>query len=203
MDQLTDGERLILMNQYTILEILTRAFPEIARRGNTIYHDAETYRWYQEIMLHGYHTLVPEAARHLQQNDLSQEDEKEILAVLDMYLDLQTSLDQLDDKGDLNEESVAFEGWDGHRSELGFAEAFCYREASDHVSAEERTPARYPMIKPSPAFDSHFPTMEMYRRMLAAFEPIKRDRLNTGEFQPMTVGEIKTVLGARTPPDHA
>ena len=200
---MNDTERLILMNQYAILEFLSRAHPETAQRGHAIYHDPDTYAWYQSVLAHGYETLLSEITQHVYPVDLTQQDQKDVLDTLDMYRHLQNSFEALKDKGELTSKDVDFLGWDGHRSELSFARVFCFREGADSSpDIVDRKPDRYDMIRPSPAYDSHFNTMGVYQRMLAIYRPIFRKMVDSGGFRPLTYDEINSVLDAKTHPDH-
>ena len=195
---MTDTERLIIRNQFAILEFLTRAHPSVAQVGNHIFHDADAYRWYQRVLEGGYQLLLSEVTQHVQEVTLTADEQVEILDVLDMYRDLQHGFDSLKDRGDLQDSEVDFPGFDGNspKGELSFAKTFCYR-GEEGVWGPNTKPDRYSMIRPTPAHNSHWPTMGMYRRMLAVYRPIKERRLRKG-FHPMELTEIQAVLQAGT-----
>jgi uncharacterized protein YfbU (UPF0304 family) len=199
--ELSKTERLILKNQFAVLEFLTRAFPDLATRGNTTYHDPKTYAWYQTVLSGGEQTLVSNLFDEIQEVELSVEDQGRVLAVLDMYRHLQWSFDKLEDNAGLTEEDILFGGWDGHRRFLGFAERFCYRYTEETAPGEMAKPDRYDMIRPSPAFDSHAPMEEGYMRMLKAYKPIRQACSDAG-WRAMNADEIKAVIAAFVQPDN-
>jgi uncharacterized protein YfbU (UPF0304 family) len=201
--KLTTTERLILINQFSTLEFLARAFPDVAKRSNTTYHDAGTYAWYQEILEHGHDLLYSEFFGRVYDQTLTEDEQRAILDILDMYNDLQFSFDQLEDKRDLTEESVKFKGWDSNslKGELSFAESFCFRDGKESAPTSERTPTRFAHVWPSPARESNFNLVDGYYRMLAVYRPIKEARLREIEFAPMTHEQITMVLNALPHPD--
>lgn len=192
--KLSDAQRLILKNQYAILEFLTRVHPDSARVGNTIYHDAETYQWYQEVLSHGYDVLLSEVFSGIYSIDLSADEQREILDILDMWSDLQWSYDELADKDGLSEEDVSFRGWDGNsaKGELSFARLFCFRHG-DGLGELDPTPSRFAQVKPSPAFNGHHDSMDAYVRMLAIYRPLKQKLVRTS-WRPFTSAELRAVL---------
>jgi hypothetical protein len=189
--KLTKAERFIISNQFAILEFLSRAIPDIATRDHCIHHDPNYYSWAQNVIQAGDSVLVDQIGGPFREEELSREAQEEILSTLDMYRHIQWSYDSLEDKQGLSEKDVAFPGWDGHRNELGFARRFCYR--NEEGQGYDGKPDRYDMIKPSPAFDSHWPTIYRYRAMFQAYEPIRKAALGVG-WRPMTADELKTVL---------
>jgi uncharacterized protein YfbU (UPF0304 family) len=199
--EVSDTERLILKNQYAILEFLSRAFPDLATRGNTTFHDPRTYAWYQTVLSGGEQLLVRQLFDEIQTVELSLREQEQVLAILDMYRHLQHSFDRLEDKAGLTEDDVRFDGWDGHRRFLGFAQRFCFRHEEETASGEIAKPDRYDMIRPSPAFDSHSPLEEGYMRMLEVYQPIRKACINVA-WRPMTAEEIEAVLAGRVHPDN-
>lgn len=200
--KLTPTERLILKNQYAILEFLCKAFPKFTAEGNVIYHEASTYHRYQEILSHGYEMLISEMTEGIYDIDLSYEEQREILDILDMYNDLQWSFDELKDKGDLTESDVHFPGWDGNspKGELSFAKLFCYRGEDSWADPKKVKPDRFERVRPSPAYNGHGPWLDGYRRMLRVFLPFKQ-RLVHGQWRSFTVDEIHEILDAFAHPD--
>lgn len=200
--KLTPTERLILMNQYAILEFLCKAFPSHTREGNVVYHEAATYRRFQEILAHGYELLVSEITECIYDLNLSSEEQREILDILDMYNDLQWSFDELKDKGDLTESDVIFPGWDGNspKGELSFARLFCYRGELSWEDDEKVRPDRFERVLPSPAYNGHGPWLDGYRRMLSVFLPLKNRIVHEG-WRPFTAEEMREVLDAFAHPD--
>jgi uncharacterized protein YfbU (UPF0304 family) len=185
---LSKTERLILLNQYSILEQLARAFPD----QNP--DKAVEYARNQEVLRGGEDILIQDLFEPIADVLLTAGEQTEILDILDMFRHLQNSYDDAQDKEGLDEESIAFDGWEAASAtgELGFATRYCYRTPA----AEPRVPDRYAMIRPSPAFDGNRPVMARYRRMLAAYEPTYIRILNEG-WRFMTIDEIKNILDAR------
>ena len=164
---LSRSERLILMNQYEILELISQLQPNFTRNGKKLYLEPSTYRRYQQVIESGYELLIDELWGDICQPRLSRDAQGEVLDILDMYNDLQWSLEQLDDKEGLSEEDVKFPGWDGNstQGELYFAMLYCFRSGEDFPDPLTTTPDRYENVKPSPAYNGHGPWLEGYKRM--------------------------------------
>ncbi len=201
---LTKTERLILRNQYAILEFLSRAYPEFAQVGNVIYHDPDTYHRFQNILEQGYSILMRDITEGIWDIDLSFEEQKEILNILDMYNDLQWSYDELEEaeREGLTEDDVKFWGWDGNspKGELSFARLFCYRGADEYVDVMKVRPDRFERVKPSPAYNGHGEWLNNYKRMLQVFLPFKQ-KLVRANWRSFTATEIRTILDEFPDPD--
>ena len=200
--RLTDAERLVLINQYAILELLSRALPEDARRGGGVDHDPGAYAWRREALASGYDVLVDEAMDGVREPSLSRREQLDVLEILDMWSDLQRGFRSLEDRRGLTFEDVAFPGWDenGAKGELEFASLFCYREGYASDGPPSETPSRFVNVEPSPALGCGAPTTEGYYRMLEVYRPL-RERLAGSMGRPFTHEEIRSVLAARKPPD--
>jgi uncharacterized protein YfbU (UPF0304 family) len=204
-NELSKVDRLILKNQFAILEFLTRAFPDVAQRGRVVYHGANTYAWYQRILESGSPTLTKDVLDRVYDVGMTAREEQEVLDILEMWGDLQRSYDALEDKEGISEDQVAFPGFDGNSSkgELFFARLFCFRGEDDEdlKPLHEQRPDRFDYVRPSPTVNSHFPMLDVYRRMMVVYEPMKQERLKA-TFPPMTANQIKAILAARTHPDY-
>lgn len=201
---MTDVERLILMNQYAILEFLSLAHPEVAKREKFTYHEPKTYAWYQTVLQRGDSILVDELLEQVYPPRLNRDEQIEVLDILNMYRHLQESLADLDETDGLDESHVAFPGWDGNseKGEMFFARAYCYRSEGRRTFDRDVEPDNFAMVKPNPAHNGHFPfAIEMYRRMLEVYAPLRKQVIDSG-FRPLTAAEIKAVLAARVHPDN-
>jgi uncharacterized protein YfbU (UPF0304 family) len=195
-------ERLILANQYAILEFLTRAFPDLAARDNVIYHDADSYVWMQNVIADGYDVLMSDIFQPIQDISLTYQEQRDILDILDMYSDLQWSYDELKDKKDIEERDVKFPGWDGNspKGELSFARLFCFRGETDWSDKAKRKPDRFDSVRPSPAYNGHGDWMDNYYRMLQVYRPLK-ERLLHDTWRPFNYDEIRSIIDEFPHPD--
>jgi uncharacterized protein len=168
--ELTIKDRLIIANQLRILEALyPKEAADIAR------HRTAIERGYQ---LH-YDWLVNSFEK-----ELSEEQCREILEILDMYRALKFSYKELKDKRDINEEDLRFPGFDGNNepAELGYVNYFV-------IDLERFNELRD--TRALPVFNSHMPMLERYRRMLAIW---KQDPM-PGRFK-LSRDRILAILGA-------
>lgn len=148
---LTRIERLLLFNQYRILEVLV---PDLT----------DTYRMYQEILENGFEFEYDEILNNIYKETLSEESSKEIINVLVMYQALRRS--------GLPEEETTFEGYDGN-NETDFMSYvdFLYLDQGkfrDVIPGRDR-------------INSHSPMKAVYRRMLAKWREFGEDRVLTKE----------------------
>ena len=192
----TKIERLILYNQFAILEFLCKANPDHGVRDRTTYHDADNYRRMQDVVAHGYDITMNDMFDSIYDSRLTYQDQKDILDILDMWNDLQWSFSELKEFGDLTEDDLKFPGWDGNslKSEISFARNFCYR------AEDEEKASRFSRIKPGPAVNGHFPVEDGYKRMLGVFRPLRQELLHAG-WRPLTIEEMNVVLNAFAHPD--
>ncbi len=160
---LTRIERQLLVNQYQILQ-------GIHEKDN---HLVKYYKHLEEIFGRGYEYLYREAFEDLW-TPLPIEISKEVLSILDMHRAMFLSLGSKPDPAYL--EQVQFKGFDGNNEgqHLGFAHFFC-----DNGE-------RYKELR---IFNSHFPTLKRYRRMLDEWERMDRA-------YPLTKPQIDSILEA-------
>ena len=102
---LTDSERLILSNQYEILQKLN---PD----------QAKAYADCQRIVQYGYRSLYSELGSF--EEELPTEVYREVADVLDMFRILKSSYERLDDKTGIQSHDIEFRGFDGNGSEGHF-----------------------------------------------------------------------------------
>ncbi|MDH6427264.1 MULTISPECIES: YfbU family protein [unclassified Paenibacillus] len=105
-------ERLLLYNQYDILERLN---PE----------DAETYQNYKNILQNGYKYHYDDIV-HWFSDEMSEEASQLVGDVLDMYSSLLNSYSNLEDKNGIDERRINFPGFDGNNEtrEIGYTRFF-------------------------------------------------------------------------------
>ncbi len=173
--QLTRAERWILANQYKILEHVD---PE----------NAGHYQMMQEVLEKGYETEYRWKTQHIYDDDSVVTEEKchYVINVMAMYDALQQSSRRLADQEGIDANALAFPGFDGNNEGeyLGYAHFLRDKEgkfATLQLSGE--------------SLNSHFPTLDMYNRMLAAWA-------HYGGGHEMSRGDISAVLAVRIHPDN-
>ena len=162
---LTKLERLNLVNQYRLLQGVHRDDEYLVK----YYHRME------EIFERGYEQLYHEALDQLW-DALPRETSEEVLSILEMHRALRFSLGDKPDPRDI--ERVKFEGFDANNESqhLGFAKFF----------VQDGEKYRELMI-----FNSHYPTLPRYRKMLAEWQRMGR--------QPrLSRAQIDSILEAGT-----
>jgi uncharacterized protein YfbU (UPF0304 family) len=151
--KLSRAERWILSNQYKILERLDIA-------------EAKHYAFCRKALECGYEGEYALISLDIydESDGLSSEECGEVLDILEMYSDMQTSCALLDDKADVDLRQLDFPGFDGnHESKrIGYCRHFC--EGRD----------RYLTLRRARDWDSHMPVIEEYRRMLEVWRPIRQ-----------------------------
>lgn len=177
--QLSLQERIILSNQYRILETL---YP----------NEADSFQKMREIVDGGYELHYDSLNVSVVECRLSPEQCEEVMDVLDMYRALRDSYDALKDKGDISRNEIQFPGFDGNGEPgadgyLGYARFLILTERRWEEALENR----------HHGFDinSHSHVIEMYRRMLAEWKRLDKKRNLSSE-------EIKQVLAERIHPEN-
>lgn len=119
-------------------------------------------------------------------NGLSNRACKEVLDILDMYSELLWGFEALTDKAGIEKSDVEFPGFDGNYETryLCYANYFLfdldrYQSMHQHVKAHR--------------CNSHCPMLEIYKRMLDVFLPIRRQSSS----QRLSAQSIKAILAAR------
>lgn len=166
--QLTLKDRLLLSNQYRVLELLD---PDAGG----------THRRHRDIVEHGYEIHYRSLADDFNA-DLNLDLCREVLDVLDMYAALTLSYRHAGDVSGIDEAGIRFEGFssDFEDEMLAYARYFILKLD------------RYPALRDGAAgnFLSTGPMLDIYRRMLKVWTEIGRDRLLTG-------AEIARIVDAR------
>jgi hypothetical protein len=108
-----------------------------------------------------------------------------VLDILDIYSSMQSSYRELTDKSGIDKSDLVFPGFDGNNEAelLMFASAF---RKHDHFTETIGEPAK----------NSHFPTNDMYQRMINRWREL-------GEpLYPYTKATILAILEAQTHPSN-
>jgi uncharacterized protein len=144
MEELTKFQRLVLVNQFLILEKL---YPE----------RANDYEITREALQAGYPTWYDDDFSYLIFDGLTEKQCKDADDILCMFWDMSNTYDSLEDKSGIDEKRVRFWGFDGNNETeyMGYA---------DYVINKK---SRYSGLI---AQNSHRPTLGTYRRMLMEWQ---------------------------------
>ena len=147
--QLSEVERWILSNQYRILE---RLYPE--------YEDS--FKEAQEAIGCGYELEYDGLSQHIYsgQQVMTTVECQEVINILAMFSVLARTYKSLPNTADTDESSIRFPGFDENTEgkQIRYARYFC-RSGSGNFTDLDRPDD----------FNSHMPTLDSYRRMLAAW----------------------------------
>ncbi len=138
--ELSQKDRLILLNQYLILEKL---YPE----------NKEYYEKVKHILENGYELMYDYILRL--PDPTSKEICQEVFDILEMYRNLNDSFRNLVDKSGIDKDDINFNGFDGNNE-------------GDHLSLTDfliNEDNRYSEFKRE-ELNSHYPTLKNYRNML-------------------------------------
>lgn len=144
--ELSRKERLFLSNQ---LKILEKLYPK----------EADYYEKHRKAVEQGYSLHYDWITENLRE-EMSEEECREVLDILDMYRALTFSYRDLDDKSNLPEWKIEFPGFDGNNEpkQMKYTEYFI----NDlNRFSELRDDSDFP------DYNSHSPMLEKYRRMLS------------------------------------
>lgn len=147
--KLTRKERLFLSNQ---LKILEKTYPD----------EAEYYAKHRKAIEMGYSLHYDGVAEHLY-NEMSEEECREVINILDMYRALTFSYKNLEDKSGIEERRIEFPGFDGNNEtdQMAYTEYFI----NDLNRFDElRDNSEFP------DYNSHCPMLDKYRKMLKSWE---------------------------------
>jgi uncharacterized protein YfbU (UPF0304 family) len=134
------------------------------------------YSWHAERIYDDGDTLSPEECT-------------EVVDILDMYSGMQRAFDVLKDKSGI-EKDLTFPGFDGNNetSQMTFADYFCRQ-------------GRFTDLKRGKDWNSHFPSIDAYRRMLEVWRPLRKKLLERPT-PLLTREEIIEILNARIHPSN-
>ena len=171
--KLSKTERLILANQFKILELLDP-------------NEAEGYGNHRIALEDGFTLHYSDAFQNIW-DELPEDECRYVLDVLDMHRALHFSYEKLKDRAGIEERSIKFSGFDGNNEthHMSYCRYFCdrlgrYKELADHGHE---------------GYNSHMPTLDMYRRMLGAWEAM-------GKPHELTKDQIGEVQMARVHPEN-
>lgn len=165
---MTENERLVLINQFDILSLLKP--------------DESYYSSCREILENGYEVLYSEITIRLSEPMVADEGQF-VIEVLQMHRNLLFSYMSLEDKEDLTEEDVAFNGFDGNEEGKYYTFAEFYIEDFN----------RFPELKENEfnAYNSHSNKVAKYSRMLELWSNTHERHANN-----LTADEIRAILEA-------
>jgi uncharacterized protein YfbU (UPF0304 family) len=154
--------------------------------------DGKYYEHSQHVLERGYEIEYEWIAQDVYADDdtLPVSETAEALDILEMYAHMQQSFDDLEDTSEIDARRISFPGWDGnHQPKLvGFCRYF------HHVRG------RYQFLRRPADWDSRFPVMDAYRRMLEVWRPIRQKRASEVD-QNLTNREIREILLASPDPE--
>lgn len=153
--ELTQKERLLLWNQYSILESLR---PE----------DARHYQELKTILERGYRLHYADLVPHIDEEELYEEFSKEVIAILGMFEVIQDSLARVGEVEGGEDYLLRFSGFDGNNEvdQLSYLRFLVEKqEKFGHVVADLSD------------YNSHAPLLGGYRKMLARYEEFGSPRL--------------------------
>jgi uncharacterized protein len=143
--ELSKKDRLIIANQ---LKILEKLYPDEAR----------AYAQHRKAIEDGYSLHYDRLVEHFGE-EMTEDDCREVLDILDMYRTITFSSEKIDDKRGIDEMWVRFRGFDGNNEGSQFSYALYFIVDLERF-AELKYGAQYPDL------NSHAPTLDKYRRML-------------------------------------
>lgn len=160
---LSKVERLMITNQFKILEKL---YPE----------DKEYYEIHRKALEEGYKLHYNDAFESLSTDEMTELECREVIDILNMYRALTFSYEKLEVKDDLSKESIKFKGFDGNDpaeiKRLLYTRYFIMDlDRFQELKYDEK----------HPSFNSHWPALNKYRKMLASWEEINKKHVLTRE----------------------
>ncbi len=172
--QLTRAERWILSNQYRILEAL---YPK----------EAEYLAYGRKALECGYELEYDGLAEAVYEDShcLSSEGCEEVLDILQMFSSLKDSYEALEDKSGIDVNAMTFRGFSGNDEgkQMAYAHYFCGKDGG-----------RFTDLERGDNFDSHFPYLDVYRRML-------REWHNSDNKYQLSKEDIARIAAARPYPE--
>jgi uncharacterized protein len=166
--ELTIKDRLMLANQYLILEKL---YP----------NEAGHYANLRECLIMGYVLHYPDCIQGMNHEELSEDDCLEVRHILSMYEALKFGSKNFHDIIGIDQRHIKFMGFDGNEE----AKLMNY---TNHIIEERGT---FKELKnDNPGFNSHCPMLEIYREIL------KEWRKSTQPFN-LSAAEIERIVAVR------
>jgi len=155
---LTIKDRLLLWNQFSILELLK---PE----------DAAHYGKLKTILQNGYRLHYDDLCGHLDKNEFSEEAALEVIAILSMFEAIQDSVEKIGAVEGVEDRMVQFAGFDGTNEceQLGYL----------YFLVDQQERFRHVVKKRD--YNSHAPLLGKYREMLSRYKKLGNPKLLIGE----------------------
>ncbi|MGH1460742.1 MAG: YfbU family protein [Neptuniibacter sp.] len=148
--ELTKKERVIIANQ---LKMLEKLYPD----------EAKYYADHRKAIEYGFKLHYSWIAEHIDDDEMSEAECKEVLNVLDMHRAITYSYNRIKDKTDLTVEEIRFRGYDGNNETRQFSYTNYFITDLGRFD-ELKFDSEYP------DFNSHCPMVGKYQRMLAIWE---------------------------------
>jgi uncharacterized protein YfbU (UPF0304 family) len=146
---LSEKDRLIISNQ---LKILEKLYPE----------EADYYSTHRKAIEQGYKLHYNWLVEHFY-DEMSQEECREVLDILEMYRAITFSYRRLTDKNGIDEKQIRFKGFDGNNEGKQFGYALYFI-----VDLKRYDELRYGVEYPD--FNSGTPMLDRYKKMLKLWE---------------------------------
>jgi len=124
---------------------------------------AKYYANHRKAVEYGFKLHYSWIAEHIDDDEMSEEECKEVLNVLDMHRAITYSFNRIKDQTDLTVDDVRFRGYDGNNETRQFSYTNYFITDLGRFD-ELKFDAEYP------DFNSHCPMVEKYRRMLVIWE---------------------------------
>ncbi len=159
---LTKKDRIILSNQ---LKILEKLYPD----------EAEYYANHRKAIEYGFRLHYSWIAEHIDDDEMSEEECKEVLDILDMYRAITYSYKKIRSETNIDENEIRFRGFDGNNETKQFSYTNYFINDLGRFK-ELKFGSEYP------DFNSHCPMIEKYRRMLTIWNSYT-DKFNLSEEQ--------------------
>jgi hypothetical protein len=140
------------------------------------------YRTYRKALEEGFTHQYDWIVQHFW-GELREELCKEVWDIFEMYQALQFSYRKLEgeDKGDMTERDICFQGYDGNDEVEGHLMSYARYIVEDLD--------RYTDLIKSSDMNSHMPMLEDYRKMLGKWRAVEKR-------QQLSANEIKSILSA-------
>lgn len=158
--ELTRTERLMLANQYRILEKLD---PD----------DAKHYAEARRVVENGFELEYKTLAQNIYDGDevMSEDECREVLNILQMFDHIHFSYERLEDKQGVSTGTISFQGFDGNNEGKFWSYARHVRDSGVGRFTEIATRD----------LNSHAPMLDTYRQQLRAWRPHQDDLYLTKE----------------------
>ena len=170
--KLEKKDRLILANQYRILELLDEG-------------KAPEHRKNREIVEEGFEGLYGRIYEAISEDTITEAECKEVADTLNMFSALKWSFAKLNDTSGIDESLIKFEGYDGNEETKfwSFAKFFC------------EGLGRFRELDKGDDFNSHCPMRPAYNRMLSVWNTLPPNAKRN-----LSKDQIRSITAAFTNP---